>query len=458
MRRFLFGLVLFKLCAAVLYSFVGFVQPHITRQSVTMAVNQRFVLDWKNHDKAYAWLPRSLAGGDKDAILEQEFPLLNYLTVPGFFLDTGPARVVTRLIYILLVSSLFCWNYFVWRKVTLLDISCEVPSLLLVLLPISGIYFHRFMPDFFSYILCLLALGISLRDPKKVLLPLILAALGLLVKPTSIIAFGPLLLLPSPVKQIKERLIWLLPAGGLMLGYYIFVTKWIRSLSDLEPYYMTSLRNPWMSFIQFFETPGKVFALFNEQIMSPFLPTMILLFWIFQRLKTKQISLSPRAVKIWGLLVFQFLTVVLMDGAHSLIHPYYYIGLSLTAGLLWTYYFELDKNNKIWRSLLIAPLFLFNVEHSFYELRDGVSPSVESTQKFWQNCQNLKNRHPDWPWSKGLSFRSEITPVSEIGLCFGEIQGSLTSAYGFYLDGQEIPSDCHAIDREANVILVKCSN
>lgn len=452
MRRFLFGLVIFKLCAAILYSFVGFVHPHIARQSVTMAVNQRFVIDWKNHDKAYPLLPRSLAGGDKDAILEQEFPILNYITVPAFFLNTDSARVATRLIYILLVISLFCWNYLIWKKVTLLDISCEIPSLILVLLPISGIYFQRFMPDFFSFILCSLALGISLREPKKVLLPLTLAAFGLLAKPTSLIAFGPLLLLPSPLEQIKKRLTWIIPAVGVMLAYYIFATRWIRSLSDLDRYYMTDLRNSWLSLLQFLEKPWEALRLFNEQLVTPFLPTMVLLYWIYKR----RASLPPTARKIWGLLLLQFFAVVLMDGAHSLIHPYYYIGLSLTAALLWTYYFEFHSKSKIWRGLLIVPLFLFNTEHSFYELRNGVVPSADSTQAFWRNCQTLKNRHPGWPWAKGISFRSEITPVSEIGLCFGEIQSSLTSAYGFYIQGQVVPGDCRTIDQEADVILVEC--
>lgn len=451
MKRFLVGLVIFKITVAVLYCFVGFANPHIIRQSVTMAVSQRYVIDWKYHEKDYAWLPRSLAGGDQDAILEMEFPLLNYLTVPAFYLETETARTVARFIHLFLAFGLWLLHYRIWKDQKILGISCEIPSLILVLIPISGTYFHRFMPDFFSFILCSMALGISFKHPKKILWPFILATLGLLEKPTAIIAFGPLLLLPQPIQQIRQRLMWLLPCGLIMLAYYAFGIKWIRSLSDLDRYYMTDLRDPWASLIEFIKTPKGAVKLFIEQLTTPYLPLIALGFWAYKKFpRPQKVSLS-----LWALLVLQFVVIVLMDGAHSIIHPYYYVGLSMTGALLWAYYFNASQNKK-WQMFMIAPLFLFTVEHSFYELRDAVIPRQDSVQSYWQSCKILKNRHPEWPWSQGYSFRSVITPISEISVCFGEIQSSKTSEFGFYMTGENIPEECNKIDQDGDIILVKC--
>ncbi len=453
MKRFLVALVILKIIVSFLYCFVGFVHPHITRQSVTLAVNQRFVIDWQHHEKNYAWLPRSLAGGDKDAILETEFPLLNYLTVPAFMgFQPATARVVARLMCLFLMTSVWFLNFKYWRKINLLGINCEIPSLILILLPIGGIYFQRFMPDFFSALLCTLALGISISHSEKIFWPFVLATLGLWVKPTSLIAFAPLLLLPNPVSQIKSRLKWLIPSAVMMLGYYLFAIKWVRSLSDLDRYYMTDVRNPWLSLVEFFSKPWEAVKMFIQEISVPFLPVITVGYWIYNKFSSPNLN----SYKLWGILVLQFFTIVLLDGAHSLIHPYYYVGLSMTAAMLWYYYFQMD-NRKVWQVLMIAPLFFFNVEHSFYELRDGVSPREKSTEKMWESCEKLKARHPDWPWSKGYSFRSEATPVSELGLCFAEIQGSLVNPYGFFLVEEKIPDDCTKTDQEGEVILVECT-
>lgn len=450
-QKFLLYLIIFKLTVGFFYSFVGFVNPHIIRQAVTMAVNQRFVIDWKYNDKSYPLLPRSLAGGDNDAILEMEFPLLNYLTVPAFFLETPAARVVARLMYLFFMFWLWYFNYRIWKHIKILDISCSTPSLILILLPISGVYFHRFMPDFASFILCSIALGLSLNHPKKVILPLTLASLGLLTKPTAIIAFGPLLLLRTPLIEIFKRLYWLVPSILIMLVYYVFGTKWIRSLSDLERYYMTDFRNPWQSFIDFFSQPSEVIKLFLEKITTPYLPIVILIYWLF-----KKAPLDKVEIKLWGLLLFQFISIVLLDGDHSFIHDYYYIGISMTAALMWTYYYNKTAEIKWLQVLVAAPLVVFNVERSFYELRDAVSSRSRSVQEQWIACKTLKTRNPSWPWSTGYSFRSEITPVSEIGLCFGEIQGSVTSEYGFFYTWENTPQTCQIIDNEGPINLVKC--
>ncbi len=451
MKRFIIWLVIFKITIVFLYSFVGFSLPHVIRQNVTLAVSQRFMIDWKFHDKNYAFLPRSLAGGDHDAILEMEFPLLNYLAAPAFIFETPVARVVARLIFLFLSLGLWFLNYRTWKEIKIFGLSCEIPSLLLILTPISGMYFHRFMPDFLSFILCSLALGLSLRHPQKILWPLVLAILGLLEKPTAIIAFGPILLFPKPMKQIQQRLIWLLPAMLVMLGYYAYGIKWIRSLSDLERYYLTDFRDPLKSLLDFLNQPLKVAKLFIEQINIPYLPLFGLGLWISRRFA----KVNPNSIDLWGLLGLQFFAIVLMDGEHSFIHAYYYVGLSFTAGLLWFYYYEKSKHRG-WQILLCAPILLFNLEHAHYELQDFVITRPNSTEAQWQSCARLKARHPEWPWNQGKSFRSEVTSIAEISLCFGEIQSSKVSPYGFFLKSDEIPKDCHTIDEDGPIVLVEC--
>jgi hypothetical protein len=452
MKRFIFSLVAIKISVAILYSFIGFSLPHVVRQNVTLAVSQRFMIDWQFHNKSYSYLPRSLAGGDKDAILEMEFPLLNYITAPAFLLETNTARTVARLIYLFLVTGLWYLNYRTWKEIKILGISCEIPSLLLILTPISGMYFHRFMPDFLSFILCSLALGISLREPKKIFWPFLLATLGLLEKPTAIVAFGPLLLMPEQITQIRKRLPWLVPMTTVMFVYYVFGIKWIRSLSDLDRYYLTDFRNPIKSVVDFFFQPLRATKLFVEQINIPFLPVLTLGLWASNRFsKVKESSFF-----LWTLLGVQFLAIILMDGEHSFIHAYYYVGLSMTPVLLWAYYYEMSSS-RFWKILLCAPILLFNMEHGLYELQDLVTTRSNSTHAYWQSCDRLKSKHPEWPWHQGKSFRSEITSISEISLCFGEIQSSTTSAYGFYMQGQQIPKDCHQIDQDGQIILVTCS-
>jgi len=453
MKRFLFGMIAFKITVSILYSFIGFSHPHIIRQNVTLAVSQRFMIDWKFHDKDFAFLPRSLAGGDKDAILEMEFPLLNYLTAPAFLLETSTARTLARLIYLFLAIGLWFLNYRTWKEIKILGISCEIPSLLLILTPISGLYFHRFMPDFLSLILCTLALGISLRFPQKIFWPFLLATLGLLEKPTAIVAFGPLFLLSNPLQQIRTRLSWIIPSMTMMLTYYFFGIKWIRSLSDLDRYYLTDFRDPIKAFIDFFSQPLKVFRLFLEQINIPYLPIFALSLWAKNRFKKIELN----SISLWLLLGVQFLVIVFMDGEHSFIHSYYYIGLSMTPVLLWTYYYEMSSH-KIWKALLCAPIIVINLEHGLYELQDLINLRPSSTQASWQSCDKLKARHPEWPWSQGKSFRSEITAISELSVCFGEIQSSMSSPYGFYRNNETIPKNCHQIDQDGQIILVECQN
>jgi hypothetical protein len=463
-KKWILWILGIKIAVSFLYCFVGFVHPHIIRQTVTLAVNQRFLIDWKFHDKVYPLLPRSLAGGDHDALLEMEFPLLNYLTMPAFLLETESARTTARILCLLLFLAAWFYNYRTWKDLRILGISCKIPSLILIILPISGTYLQRFMPDFFSFILCSIALGKSLQTPNQLLIPLIFASFGLLEKPTAIVAFGPLLLLPTPWKAIRERLHWLLPSGLLMLGFYTFGTKWIRSLSDLDRYYLTDFRNPIESVFGFLAQPVDVLILLVEQITTPYLPVVVFCIWIFERLKLRErYEINWTSVKLWSLLFLQVTAIAALDGPHSLIHRYYFVGLSFTSALLWTHYFNLyevgglsRKAHRLGLTFLAAGLVLFNVEHSFYELREGVKPTPLSVQTMWASCKQLKVKHPEWPWGKGYSFRSKLDPISDIGLCFGEIQGSEKSAYGFFSDGEPIPSDCHAIDEAGPIRLVEC--
>lgn len=452
MKKFILVVISIKIFVAVLYCFIGFVQPHIIRQSVTMAVNQRYVIDWQHHEKSHAYLPRSLAGGDSDAILEMEFPFLNYLTVPAFFLETSNARTAGRLLCLFLFLSMWYWNYRAWKGIKILGIACEIPALLLLLLPISGMYFQRFMPDFFSFILCSTALGLSLKSPEKKLLPFLLAALGLLEKPTSIIVFGPLLLLEKPIDQIKLRLSWLVPSVLIAGFYYTKGTQWIRSVSDLGRYYETDFQNPFISLAEFFSQPAKIRELFVEELTTPYLPVILIGLWIWKKCPRP----SSVSLKLWALLALQVLTIAILDGAHAFIHSYYYIGVSMTAALIWQKYFENHGINATGKFLIVAPLLIFNLERSYYELRDGFSPRPESTQALWKACDQLKSRHPEWPWNQGYSFRTEFTPVSEIGVCFGEIQSSHKNEYGFYWLDQEIPEHCQNVDQEGLVTLVRC--
>lgn len=451
MNKILKYLIICKLGVAVIYCFVGFANPHVERQSVTLAVNQRFVIDWKFHNKDYPYLPRSLAAGDQDGILEMEFPLLNYVTTPFFYLDTPTARVLARLFCLLISAALWFYNYRTWRGIKILNIDCGLPSLLIIFMPISGVYFHRFMPDFISFILCSIALGYSIKNPKSILIPLLFASLGLLEKPPAIIAFAPLLLLENPIQQILRRLKWLIPSMMIMLSYYMFATKWMRSLSDLGRYYYTDFRNPIQSLLSFLSKPYEAFMLIIEFITPPYLIIFVLFLWA----RNKFPKTSSQSIKLWTIFFLQTLAIILMDGVHCIIHNYYFIGISMVAAMLWVYYYEKNQS-QTWKFFMIAPLFIFNLERSFYELRDPAVNRPDSTHKMWKDSQKLKLRHPDWPWNQGYSFRSEITPISELSVGFGEIQGSKTSEYGFYQNKNQIPSDCQIVDQEGLIFLVEC--
>lgn len=96
-------------------------------------------------------------------------------------------------------------------------------------------------------------------------------------------------------------------------------------------------------------------------------------------------------------------------------------------------------------------------KNTFFELRSLSGRKAE--RYIWPSeIRMLKERNPSFPWGQGYAFRASRNLANpNLGIHFGEREGSSTAEYGFYLNSEVPAAECRVIDQSPSVSLVQCS-
>ncbi|NBW83525.1 hypothetical protein EBR21_17400, partial [bacterium] len=93
---------------------------------------------------------------------------------------------------------------------------------------------------------------------------------------------------------------------------------------------------------------------------------------------------------------------------------------------------------------------------TYFELRSLSGHKAE--RYIWPSeVQILKERNPSFPWGQGYSFRASRTlAFPNLGILFGEREGSSSAEFGFYLNSEVPGGECRVVDQTRSVSLVRC--
>jgi hypothetical protein len=237
--------------------------------------------------------------------------------------------------------------------------------------------------------------------------------------------------------------------------------KWIASQQDTPGLFAVQARAPIDSVVEFFADPKLVVQFLIKDLGLwglPFIYGCVLLLCSAQA--RKQLLLLGAG------LVLQILAIAALDGSHSFIHSYYHIGTSPLVALgFWLALTELtnsvEAKKVVWQKTMIGVLLLSAgaqvFDTVFFELR-SLSSRREHKYVWPSEINALKERNPEFPWGRGYTFRaSRALAYPNLGILFGEREGSSTAEFGFYLKAETPPADCSVVDSSQSVALVRCS-
>ena len=331
--------------------------------------------------------------------------------------------------------------------------------------------------------LTLTAVSLSWQKPRPYS-SFIFASLGLLIKPTSVVV-----LLLNVLKNdtfmatIKSRvaikdIIWGVASIVVALLYYVFALKYIGRF-EVHNHFNVDMQNPITQLISFFSSNDPmsleylfsvrllcppyivwlVPGLFNLQVMlMPYLGLTLFILGMFFYLIAKWEVIAWRAIIVF---VVQLLAIATLDGEHSFVHFYYYVGTTFALSIVFIGYLT-----KIWtwyKPFLILILLLQFADILNFEIGDYFTRhfqwSAQSRVAFYDECSSLKSRHLDWPWDKGYVFNAPDTDngqTADLGICFGEREKLNGAQYGFYYNWDSIPQNCSIVDQSEHINLVTC--
>lgn len=446
-KRFLLVLIIFKFVCITLYYFCPPVHPHITRQVDTMSVTFRYWLRWtlEEHPK-YSLIPAYLSTGESYGLQFMEFPLLNLILAPLFAFGVEAGRVLNNFGLLLINLGLTYWAWSKWKGTEIKGQLVDDAFLLFPLISAASFFFYKQIPDYTAAILVTLSLGYSFNESKKnFFMSFSLLAIGVLVKPPQVIALAPLLL-HSNRKYILKSMVWIIPAAIPCLLYYTLGNKMISELRDGPSFFGTHIRDPLYSFLDVLYHPKELFQLYLESFFGRYVAVPVMIYYIYNAIKTKNLKISPIAV----LIVLQMIALIFLDGSHLFIHNYYLCGMIFTASLLFLNF--LNTAPKTLSILAIVIITVNIVDRGIYESRSLFKDNI------YKQCRDLKARNPDLPWDEDFVFSSTKPVPPTLGLCFGVRQDSQKSNFGFYFDHQKVPARCKQIDRSKDIILTKCNS
>lgn len=434
-------LIGFKVFVIIAGSFIPYIGTHVFRQNDTLGVTMRYWMRWFHEDVLYhAHLPAILNAGDNYGIVPMEFPLLNFLTAPGFILGLDYGRFGVMFIHSLLLIGLLTWNHRIWKDKKILGVEVGVTTWLYIVFGVAHIYFTKYMPDSMAILLMTLACGYSWeRSNFKRSLPL--AALALLMKPPVVFLFG-LFLLKDFKTQVKNTLTWAIPATVICLIYYKVALPMIAEISDVKNVFAFGLRSPIQSLSEFFTHPADVFSLFIKNFFTKYL-FFVLLIDLIWRLITKR---PYPLLKLWGIFLIQVLASAALIGHAGFVHEYYYISTTFIACLLFKEF--LQNSNKYLIVLSLVVLSGYTLERSIYTLRPPIRGHL------WYECRELNEAIPDSVLKIQTDQRS-ANPIE--GVCMSKVQNSEESDWAVYLHDAEQPGreEFELVDKTEHLRLYK---
>jgi hypothetical protein len=459
---------LVKLILLLIRCFAPFNHPHIGRQFITMGVSLRYWLRWFFEENVvYPLLPVELIVSSANQYSITELPFINILTAPFFYFGYYYGRVLSYAFLILFNFLLTFLSYKIWKGKEIFKIDVGISILILAILSLSGQYIGRFMPDYTAFIFVILALGMMWKGGKiggekiksgkrffAMFTAFICASLGLLIKPPVVITLI-FVFFKKNRREILRDFIWIVPAILITILYYTWGHSEILKMPLVLKHFNTGFRNPLDALSSFlFVNPKAIFDFFEENIFLPYLIYFVLGYQMYRAIKFKEYAFS----KLWLVLLIQIFAIVLLDGYHSLVHTYYYVGISLTSTLILTEILSKTKS-KIVVGIIFIWIVVFNLERFFYQIKPLIRENKKLScrhQRMYPQCQKLIEDNQDFPWGKGVSFRSNSDPVPYLGICFGEIKGHNHSKYGFYWKNDSVPQNCQIVDSSDDINLVTC--
>ena len=428
-KKILVSLLILKALLACLAAFGYFTHPHVIRQVDTMGISLRYAMKFQDGFELRDLLPTSLASGDyTDEVTPMEFPILNILTSIPFLFSTSFDYALAYIFLILINTFLFFRIYLEFKSI---NESLSMAWLITPLYGVSYVFSLRFMPDYLAYLL--ISYGIVLIYKRKnIALALFLSAIALLIKPPVIIAYA--FLLTRPKKELPRIIticfVSLLP----MIIYYTAGIKYLTSLSFMPDYFSVEARDPIKSFISFFSHPKEIFYLIFKDIFTKYSVILMMLMAITNKLKSSWVLI--------GLVFLQIFTIAIMDGHHSFMHSYYYLGTSFLVCLIFWQYTEQAK--KPLQYVAIIFLLAVNIESSFSQIK----PLFRSNYK--KECRQILDEIPEL--KQATHIRTTFSPIAEIGLCVEKIPNSSIAHYGIYKKGEPIPCENSKFETDSFIV------
>ena len=486
LRNLLILLLIVRALSGVFYSVVPLHGLHIWRQTDVLGVAYSYYLRYfVEGNFSHFFLPSVLNTDNGEfSIVRMEFPFVNFILSPVFVFGPYWGRVIANLIIIAINYTLVIVNYRLLRNEKIAGVDAGLAILLLPNFSFTAIWTTRVMPDVISMLLTLTAVSVS-WSKNKPYTSFILASLGLLIKPTSIIILllnllkrdGFIAYLKS--KDILKDMAWGLASLAVALVYYFLILRYIKQF-EVHAHYNVGFKNPIGQLKSFFAATDQMglqylfsvrllcppyiswvipgFAAIQFMIM-PNLGPLILIVAIILFLMAKSTVVAWRALLIF---LLQMFVIAALDGDHSFVHFYYYVGTTFAFALVFIGYLT-----RIWfwyRPLLILILLLQFADIINFEIGDYFTHhfqwSPQSRVAFYDECSRLKSSHPDFPWGKGYIFNGPQTDndqAADLGICFGERERLQGAIYGFYYNWDQVPASCNIIDNTEHISLVKCT-
>ncbi len=463
---YLTALLALRFVFTTLRSFLAPMNPHIWRQADTLGVTLRYWLRWAAEPQAtLPLLPAVLSSQDTQGLMPQEFPLLNILLAPAYALGPYGGRTLAQF---LLFSGVLLLTFLVarvWKDKKILGIDGPLMVLAVPIFSFGLTFSNRFMPDTFALLVLLAAMGLSWNKPRY-LLSFLLATLALCIRPPIVIALALCMALPPHLWA--RHALWILPALGSMVFYFKFLMAEMDTLREIPIVFNLAKPVSLNNFILFFSHPRDLFDLFLDQFM-PLLAAPLVLFLFVTRASFAR--LFPQALLahsndkasrngealLWFIALLQVCAIAFLNGDHTYVHRYYLMGTTpIFALLFWNAWANYGTSIRA----VLGVLFLITY----------FTDSTNSIRGFWKaeahsesfvltkECQDLKTKHPAFPWNQGYVFRTAPENHPDLGLCFGEREQSQHSSFGFFRNGKALPEDCKEVDKGNLISLVCCGN
>lgn len=450
--RIIVSLLILKAVVAVLVAFSTFNLPHTWREIDTIAVSFRYFQRWSLGLDSLPLVPAILSSGTGVGYMPMEFPLFNLIMAPFFMFGPGVGKILASLAIFSIHGLMVYMIHKRFRGIQICGIEAHKAFLLLPILGLPSVFGLKLIPDTFATMMVVLGLGLCWQRPR--FLGLIFMSLGVLIKPPAIAAMMLGFLRKDFLTYFKKHaLILVLPILPAAF-YYTVGISWLKDLQEGKNHFFVEVRPPLESLWSVLSRPKDVFKLFFDQIWSPaalFLLPM----------------LGARQIKLWLILVLQFIIVSILDGEHAFVHNYYFMGMAPTACLI--FYSGIKNACSIATKETLAPkykvilgyLFILifigrNLELAAFQPRSLMNEIPVNRAIPFAVCRHLKASLPELPWDQNYGFRSQTHPYPYLGICFGERVAVQDGQYGLFTNMESMPKSCKPLKNHKGVIVAQC--